>query len=398
MKFVHMADMHLGMEPEKGTPWSRARGRELWDTFERILGLCREEKVDLLLIAGDLFHRQPSVSDIKEMRYLFQGLGRMRVVMAAGNHDYLGERSRLYQLEAEDQVMLLPVEPGAVLVPACNTTIYGMSYPVRNIPGNPLATLRPYRTRGLHILMAHGGDERNMPFDTGAFAQAGFDYVALGHIHKPERLGERMAYAGSPEPLDRTETGRHGVILGELKGNACHLDFIPMASREYVELTARVTAEASMRSLCQEIAAKLRSLENGAGAVEAGLRLQQPGQPGKQPGQPGKQPGQHSGVQEGLLSGNFYRIALEGVRAADWEPDVEQIKRRLAESYMVLEVLDRTRPDYDYALLLRQNPDNLIGHFIRAAKGLGLPPEKTERVLEAGIGALFATANDKNFE
>ena len=58
MKFIHIADVHLGAQPEAAV-YSQSRGRELWESFEKILGVCEDERTDLLLIAGDLFHRQP---------------------------------------------------------------------------------------------------------------------------------------------------------------------------------------------------------------------------------------------------------------------------------------------------------------------------------------------------
>ena len=59
MRFMHIADVHLGALPDVGAPWSGDRGKELWQTFEKCIGEARARKVDLLLIAGDLFHRQP---------------------------------------------------------------------------------------------------------------------------------------------------------------------------------------------------------------------------------------------------------------------------------------------------------------------------------------------------
>lgn len=69
----------------------------------------------------------------------------------------------------------------------------------------------------IHILIGHGGDLNHTPIDKAALADSGFSYIALGHIHKPEVLIERkMAYCGSPEPLDKTETGAHGIFYGEI--------------------------------------------------------------------------------------------------------------------------------------------------------------------------------------
>lgn len=51
-----------------------------------------------------------------------------------------------------------------------------------------------------------------------------FSYIALGHIHKPAVLLEnRMAYPGSPEPLDLTETGPHGYLTGEIDDATGHV-------------------------------------------------------------------------------------------------------------------------------------------------------------------------------
>ena len=55
MKFIHIADVHLGAEPEAGAALRGRRGREIWDTFEHVIDVCEEQNTDLLLIAGDLF-------------------------------------------------------------------------------------------------------------------------------------------------------------------------------------------------------------------------------------------------------------------------------------------------------------------------------------------------------
>ena len=89
MKFIHIADVHLGVHPDAGTAYTEKRPKEIWDTFERIIGICQKEQTDLLLIAGDLFHRQPLLRELKEVNYLFSALTHTKVVLIAGNHDYI---------------------------------------------------------------------------------------------------------------------------------------------------------------------------------------------------------------------------------------------------------------------------------------------------------------------
>lgn len=349
MRFIHMADAHLGMEPDKGMAWSKERKAELWQSFERIIGLCVEEKIDLLLIAGDLFHRQPTIADVKEMRYLLGKLGKTRVVLLAGNHDYLSERSRLHEMLLGDRIMLLPAgEVSSLLIPSCNTTVYGISYSSRKEVSNPFAGIRPYRTRGHHILLAHGGDAEHMPFDRAELAQAGFDYVALGHIHKQELLSERMAYCGSPEPLDRTETGRHGVILGELTEAGCHLEFLALAARAYRELTLAVSQEDTLYGLRDRIAAQV----------------------------------------EKLGSGDIYRIILDGWREPQQALEAEQLKELLAEKVRIIELTDRTKPYFDFEYLYRSNQGNLLGGFIEAVWAQDADEEWKRKVLAIGVEAL----------
>lgn len=71
IRFIHLADVHLGAVPDRGCPWSHEREEEIWETFRRVIASVRRDPVDLLFIAGDLFHRQPLLKELKEVNYLF---------------------------------------------------------------------------------------------------------------------------------------------------------------------------------------------------------------------------------------------------------------------------------------------------------------------------------------
>ena len=68
MKFIHTGDVHWGMAPDSDKPWSRERARDIRETFAAIIGKAGELSVDFLFIAGDLFHRQPLLKDLKEVK------------------------------------------------------------------------------------------------------------------------------------------------------------------------------------------------------------------------------------------------------------------------------------------------------------------------------------------
>ena len=107
MKFMHLADVHLGAAPDAGTDWSAARRDEIWETFRSCLQDAKREQVDLLLIAGDLFHRQPSYEELREVDYLFSGLYNTRVVLIAGNHDCLASTSPYLEFQWSRNVVCL---------------------------------------------------------------------------------------------------------------------------------------------------------------------------------------------------------------------------------------------------------------------------------------------------
>ena len=45
MRFIHMADVHLGAVPDSGCPWSAFRENEIWETFVRVIDQIREELI-----------------------------------------------------------------------------------------------------------------------------------------------------------------------------------------------------------------------------------------------------------------------------------------------------------------------------------------------------------------
>ena len=66
MKFMHISDVHLGVKPDAGKAWSEKRAQDIWDSFAEMIEIAAEESPDLLLISGDLFHKQPLKRELKD--------------------------------------------------------------------------------------------------------------------------------------------------------------------------------------------------------------------------------------------------------------------------------------------------------------------------------------------
>ncbi len=353
MDFIHIADVHLGATPESDTAWSIQRDKELYDTFFRVIKTCEEKSVDLLLIAGDLFHRQPLLRELKEINYMFGKLTHTKVVIMAGNHDYISMNSNYLEFKwNENTYLFINKEMDSIFFEELNTEIYGFSYRTRDIYepkyDNAFCTIE----ERINILLAHGGDERNIPINYKKVANAGFDYVALGHIHKPEIVTENMAYSGSLEPLDKTELGQHGYIYGTINKDenlktSVKIEFVPFSKRIYQKIVLPITKDTTNYSIIDELSELL------------------------------KQFGEE----------NMYLIILEGKR----DPEIILDTKAIYSIGNIVEVVDWVLPDYDFDKLYIENKDNLIGAYISKIRTESENEEIVERALYYGIEALLNT-------
>ena len=346
MRFMHIADVHLGAAPDSGFPWSKDRGREIWESFRRCIEQANEKKVELLLIAGDLFHRQPTVQELREVNYLFSTLAGTMVVLIAGNHDYIKASSPYRDFPWNKNVTcLFSRECEKVRFPDIRTEVYGLSYHQQEITEPLYDGIRAEKNDYFRILLAHGGDADHIPITKEALQRSGFDYVALGHIHKPQAVIKDFAlYSGALEPIDCNDTGPHGYILGEVQRKKRRLTFVELCSRMYLDRDVEVTEEDTVYSVREKI---------------AGLIFRD-----------GQQ--------------NMYRLRLVGQRHPKLIPDVGEYKK----CGRIVGIEDMTVPAFHVEELREQYRGLLIGNFIES---FGESPEGVveEKALRYGLEALL---------
>ncbi len=347
MRFVHIADTHLGMVPDKGSSWSDMRAKELWDTFGDIIAHCRETQPDLLLVAGDLFHKQPLLKEIKADNREFESIPSTRVVIIAGNHDYISGNSFYRRFEwAENVHFIGSGEIERVYFDDIDTEVYGCSYLNREYREAVFDGLKPEFTDRINILLGHGGDEGNIPIDWKGLSRAGFDYVALGHIHKPQDMAENIRYSGSPEPLDKNETGKHGFIEGFITsaGEKAVSRRIDCARRQYVKAEIKLVPEDTLLTLRRKVSGLI---------AESG-------------------------------ESNIYCFKLTGERSPDESFDYEGI----SDLGYILELTDESVPKLDLDELAAENADNVIGYFIESLRSKEKQDPLKEKALLMGVMAL----------
>lgn len=335
MRFIHIADVHIGAHPSAGKAYSGNREREIFDTFKKVLEQCEYEKIELLLISGGLFHRQPLLRELKEVDYLFSKLSMTKVVFVVGNTDYLKENTYYHTFQWSKNVYpILSSEMSCVQINSLNVAVYGCSYHQREVKEKKLLETMELAKQNYHILLGYGGSETHMPFTIQELERLPYSYIALGYQHKPEILVDnRIAYAGSLEPIRVEDLGPHGYIMGEMSIREVDsligeeavfvtTEFVEFASREYKKITIDVVDVTTNEELKQKL-------------LEIRSRI---------------------GLQ------HIYMFELRGKR----NPEVEFALDELDELGNIIDVLDKTYPGYDLSALEEKNKDNLLGAYIKS--------------------------------
>lgn len=229
MIFLHTSDWHLG---------ATGGERDLWDDqkyfIDAICGIVREKRVDAVLLAGDVYDRSvPAASAIGLYDYAMNRLcGELgvKVLAIAGNHDSaerlascagLLDKAGLYlqgaaQREprgvafADSQVFFLPwmtEEKIKSLYPEERDGITDLTEAYRVAVNHMREKFIPGKH---HLLLSHAfitnaetstsdrAAEIGFATQVPASVFEGFDYVALGHIHKPQQVNPFIRYSGSP--------------------------------------------------------------------------------------------------------------------------------------------------------------------------------------------------------
>ena len=354
MKFIHIADVHLFATPDKDKPWGEMRTAEIEETFDRILDDCNEKNIDLLLIAGNLFDRSPSVDDLIFVDEKLAKLVKTRTVILSGPDDYIpaGSESAAYKFSSRT-VMLPPDRTTNAYLRGINTCVTGCSYGKPTYSGRIIESIDPGREDAINILIASGGDKNHMPFKKDKIAAKGYDYVAMGYIRRPVHiLRNRMAYAGSPEPLGPKETGRHGYVIGEINDEGTKITWCPVAKRNYVDVSITMSPELSPEEVVRNLENKLLKLGND----------------------------------------NIYSITLKGFSKDNTDLDLSRINSR----FNIYEYLNMTISDEDEKILRVENENNMMGSFIREVnESYTLNESVRSRALRYGMEALILAGEER---
>ena len=279
MRFLHLSDLHLG---KRVCEFSMLEDQRY--ILEQILTLLDETPVDGVLLAGDLYDKPvPPAEAVRLLDWFLTQLAarKLPVFAISGNHDSADRVAFGSALLADSRVYVSPVFTGAPQpIPLQDThgtvDVYLLPFlkpaMVRHVwPDEPIESyndalacvLRHCTPDPGHrsVLVAHqfvagaAACESEEPSVGGvdsvdAALFDAFDYVALGHLHSPQKVGrETLRYCGTPLKYSFSEAGQHkSATFVELGAKSeVHITTAPLTPRHdlrglrgsYMELTDR---------------------------------------------------------------------------------------------------------------------------------------------------------------
>jgi len=254
ISILHCADLHLGASFSSLPPGvATERSNDLLRVFTKIIELCDSRKIQLLLIAGDLFdtiHVPEALTDMA--RNAFESIPSTFVAIAPGNHDPAVFDS-LYRMKDKwpKNVYVFTNGLSYVDLPAMKVRLWGAGF--TNIyQDKPISLVSKFTdTDLLNICVMHselvstGTSSAYNPITMAMIEESSMDYIALGHIHKRSEIYQVgsvfYAYPGSPEGLGFDEKGERGVYIGEVSRGFCDMHFCALNKRSYMDVHVDAT-------------------------------------------------------------------------------------------------------------------------------------------------------------
>ena len=278
MRFIHLSDLHIGKRVN-GFPMLEDQRYIL----EQILERTKESAADAVIIAGDIYDKPvPSAEAVDLFDDFLVGLTKLGVMvfLISGNHDSAERISYAGRLLRESQVYISPRFDGTIhpiqvsddygivniyLIPYIHPSLVRNAWPEEKIgsyddamrvllersgvdpSARNLAVAHQFVTAGGQSPEETDSEEKHVGgldnVDASAFDA--FDYVALGHLHGPQRIGrDTIRYAGSPLKYSFSEEKQNkGITLAELKekGEVTY-DLLPLEAKRDLR-TVRGTFE-----------------------------------------------------------------------------------------------------------------------------------------------------------
>lgn len=223
-KVFHCADIHLDSPFSLFSP-KKAEGRrtELRSAFTSAMLMAKDYGADIFIISGDLFDGEYVTRDTRELlEREFAKFPSCNFFISPGNHDPWSLNSPYRTMTLPDNVHVFSPTRSRISLDSLGVDVYGFGYSSRSYESSPVRGWQIEDPNKTNILVCHGDMTSAVssvgPISKEDIAGSGFDYIALGHIHKASGLqsenGVYYCYPGCIEGRSFDEQGYKGAMMG----------------------------------------------------------------------------------------------------------------------------------------------------------------------------------------
>ncbi|NLC88250.1 MAG: DNA repair exonuclease [Clostridiaceae bacterium] len=263
MKFVHIADMHFDMPfrlLSDRADLGEIRRLDQRKAFRKMIDYIKENNIPYLFIAGDLYDQEYiKESTIKFINELFCEIPNTKIYITPGNHDPYLRNSYYAQYNWNSNVKIF--KSNIERIENEDFVLYGYGFEDFYCRNSKIEEIQINDKEKLNILLAHvnldGSDNLERDYNnisSKKLKEIGFDYSALGHIHKNNIEGNNsIIYPGSTISLGFDELGTHGMIVGNLEKNNLKIELIQLDEKQLKEIELDTSEIYSIEELLEKI-------------------------------------------------------------------------------------------------------------------------------------------------
>lgn len=251
MKIVHISDLHLKRfyRGDLPTHITKELIEDVWKNLYQVFEYINEISADIVLIAGDVYEREFfNMSDMNRFLEIIESID-AKVFISCGNHDYIDESSLWNQVEIPKNLHVFNDELSYIDLEELNARVFGISY--NSFEFNKKLESPKLSEKYKNILVVHSDlkDERYLPLEKDFLKK--FDYVALGHIHRREKVMDNVYYSGSIEPHSFKDTGDRGIIIYDTDSG--EIEFKDFSTKNFVTLEYNVSKDDSLQKILKDV-------------------------------------------------------------------------------------------------------------------------------------------------
>ena len=223
MRFIHMADIHFDSPftvLASRNNLANIRRLEQREAFKKAIEYIKVEKIPFLFISGDLYEQEYiRESTIEYINNLFKTIPETRIFISPGNHDPFLSNSFYNTFNWNKNVTIFNSE--IKIIETEEADIYGFGFTDFYCENSRIEEIKLKNKNKINILITHGAldasktlDMQYNPLNSNKLKEIGFDYIALGHIHKAnyENNKNNFIYPGSLISFGFDELGEHGFL------------------------------------------------------------------------------------------------------------------------------------------------------------------------------------------